>query len=152
MSQSAEADPPAAAYARAASAASSAAVRRTFALWNEERVDDFARRFAYDAEVDLSAVIAGVAPIRGRDRLSHFWAALRSNWSGRDLEIADILDLGDGRFIADCRLVARHATSADGASERLICLFRVDDDLQIARVQLAPDIATAARLGDGARD
>ena len=119
-------------------------IEAAFADWNEARIDLVAELYAKDSELDFSAVMSGVGPIRGRPRVADFWRTLRTNWPGLELEVAEIHDLGRRRYVADCRL--RGAES----SQRLVYVFTIGGDRLIARCQLAPDVEAAIELAGGA--
>jgi len=131
--------------AAVASADAVATIRETFEDWNEDRIGALADRYAEDAEVDLSAVMADVGPVRGRIKLRYFWASLRTNWVGLRVSVVDVFDVGDGRFVSDCRLVSLEP-GPESVAQQLAHLFTFDAEGNIVRCQVVPDVEAAFEL------
>ena len=131
--------------AAVAFAEAAATIRAGFEDWNDARIEALAERYAEDAEVDLSAVMADVGPVRGRLRLRYFWATLRENWVGLRVDVIDVFDVGDRRFVSDCRLLSLEP-GPESVAQQLAHLFTFDADGKILRCQVVPDVEAAIEL------
>lgn len=60
--------------------------------------------YAEDAVFDVSAVFTDVAPMQGKDNIRRYWHELRETWAGLRLDPVEVLDAGNGRYVADLRL------------------------------------------------
>ncbi len=63
-----------------------------------------AEMYAEDVLFDVSAVFTDIAPMRGKENVRSYWYELRETWEGLRLDPVEVLDVGDGRYVAELRL------------------------------------------------
>ena len=99
--------------------------------------------YAEDAVFDPSAVFTDVAPMRGHENMLRYWYELRETWDGLRLDPLEVLDVGDGRYVADLRLWGRGKRSGVEVEQRFAFLYTVRPDGKVIGVRLLPDLAAA---------
>jgi ketosteroid isomerase-like protein len=100
--------------------------------------------YAEDAAFDVSAVFTDVAPMRGKENIRRYWYELRETWDGLRLDPVEVLDVGDGRYVADLRLWGKGKRSGAEVEQRFAFLYTVrPEDGKVIRVRLLPDVAAA---------
>ena len=99
--------------------------------------------YAEDALFDVSAVFTDVAPMRGKENIRRYWYELRETWAGLRLDPLEVLDVGDGRYVADLRLWGRGKRSGVEVEQRFAFLYTVRPDGKVIGVRLLPDLAAA---------
>ena len=99
--------------------------------------------YAEDALFDVSAVFTDVAPMRGKENIRRYWYELRETWAGLRLDPVEVLDVGDGRYVADLRLWGRGKRSGVEVEQRFAFLYTVRPDGKVIGVRLLPDLAAA---------
>ena len=99
--------------------------------------------YAEDALFDVSAVFTDVAPMRGKENIRSYWYELRETWAGLRLDPVEVLDVGDGRYVADLRLWGRGKRSGVEVEQRFAFLYTVRPDGKVIGVRLLPDLAAA---------
>ena len=97
--------------------------------------------YAEDALFDVSAVFTDVAPMRGKENIRRYWYELRETWAGLRLDPVEVLDVGDGRYVADLRLWGRGKRSGVEVEQRFAFLYTVRPDGKVIGVRLLPDLA-----------
>jgi ketosteroid isomerase-like protein len=100
--------------------------------------------YAEDAMLDVSAVFTDIAPMRGKEDIRRYWYELRETWAGLRLDPVEVLDVGDGRYVADLRLWGKGKRSGAEVEQHFAFLytFRPEDGKAI-RIRMLPDVATA---------
>ena len=100
--------------------------------------------YAEDVVFDVSAVFTDVAPLRGKADTRRYWYELRETWAGLRLDPVEVLDVGDGRYMADLRLWGKGKRSGAEVEQRFGMLYTVrPEDGKVIRAQLLPDVAVA---------
>ena len=100
--------------------------------------------YAEDAVFDVSAVFTDVAPVRGHQNMRRCWHELRETWDGLRLDPVELLDVGEGRYVADLRLWGKGRRSGAEVDQRFAMLYAVrPEDGKVTRAQLLPDMAAA---------
>ena len=99
--------------------------------------------YAEDALFDVSAVFTDVAPMRGKENIRRYWYELRETWAGLRLDPVEVLDVGDGRYVADLRLWGKGKRSGVEIEQRFAFLYTVRPDGKVIGVRLLPDLAAA---------
>ena len=100
--------------------------------------------YAEDALFDVSAVFTDVAPMRGKENIRRYWYELRETWAGLRLDPVEVLDVGDGRYVADLRLWGRGKRSGVEVEQRFAFVYDVRlEDGKVIRVRMLPDVAAA---------
>lgn len=102
-----------------------------------------AELYAEDASFDVSAVFTDVSPMRGKEDILRYWYELRETWAGLRLDPVEVLDVGDGRYVADLRLWGKGRQSGAEVEQRFAFLYTVRPDGKVIGVQLLPDVAAA---------
>ena len=101
------------------------------------------QKYALDTVFDVSAVFTDVAPMRGKENIRRYWYELRETWAGLRLDPVEVLDVGDGRYVADLRLWGRGKRSGVEVEQRFAFLYTVRPDGKVIGVRLLPDLAAA---------
>ena len=104
--------------------------------------------YAEDALFDVSAVFTDVAPMRGKEDIRRYWYELRETWAGLRLDPVEVLDVGDGRYVADLRLWGRGKRSGAEVEQRFAFLYTVRPDGKVIGVRLLPDVAAAISVAE----
>jgi ketosteroid isomerase-like protein len=119
-------------------------VQERFDCWNRDEFEPMEEMYAEDAVFDVSAVFTDVEPMRGKDNIRRYWHELRETWDGLRLDPVEVLDVGDGRYVADLRLWGRGKRSGAEVEQRLAILysFRLEDRKAI-RIRMLPDVEAA---------
>jgi ketosteroid isomerase-like protein len=104
--------------------------------------------YAEDALFDVSAVFTDVAPMRGKENIRRYWYELRETWAGLRLDPVEVLDVGDGRYVADLRLWGRGKRSGVEVEQRFAFLYTVRPDGKVIGVRLLPDLAAAISVAE----
>jgi ketosteroid isomerase-like protein len=100
--------------------------------------------YAEDAVFDVSAVFTDVAPMRGHENMLRYWYELRETWEGLRLDPVEVLDLGDGCYVADLRLWGKGKRSGAEVEQRFAFLYTVrPEDEKVIRARLLPNVAAA---------
>ena len=99
--------------------------------------------YAEDALFDVSAVFTDVAPMRGKEDIRRYWYELRETWAGLRLDPVEVLDVGDGRYVADLRLWGKGKRSGVEVEQQFAFLYTVRPDGKVIGVRLLPDVAAA---------
>ena len=124
-------------------------VQERFDCWNRDEFELMEEMYAEDAVFDVSAVFTDVAPLRGKDQIRRYWHELRETWSGLRLDPVEVLDLGDGRYVADLRLWGKGNRSGVEVEQRLANFYIFDQENGKATyIQLLPDVATALSIAE----
>jgi ketosteroid isomerase-like protein len=118
-------------------------VQERFDCWNRDEFEPMEEMYAEDALFDVSAVFTDVAPMRGKENIRRYWYELRETWAGLRLDPVEVLDVGDGRYVADLRLWGRGKRSGVEVEQRFAFLYTVRPDGKIIGVRLLPDLAAA---------
>ena len=107
------------------------------------------KMYAEDAVFDVSAVFTDVAPMRGKANIRRYWHELRETWEGLRLDPVEVLDVGDGRYVADLRLWGKGKRSGAEVEQRFAFLYTVrPEDGKVIRVRLLPDVAAAISVAE----
>jgi ketosteroid isomerase-like protein len=118
-------------------------VQERFDCWNRDEFEPMEEMYAEDALFDVSAVFTDVAPMRGKEDIRRYWYELRETWAGLRLDPVEVLDVGDGRYVADLRLWGRGKRSGVEVEQRFAFLYTVRPDGKVIGVRLLPDVAAA---------
>jgi ketosteroid isomerase-like protein len=118
-------------------------VQERFDCWNRDEFEPMEEMYAEDALFDVSAVFTDVAPMRGKENIRRYWYELRETWAGLRLDPVEVLDVGDGRYVADLRLWGRGKRSGVEVEQRFAFLYTVRPDGKVIGVRLLPDLAAA---------
>ena len=119
-------------------------VQERFDCWNRGELDLMLEMYAEDAVFDVSAVFTDVAPVRGHQNMRRCWHELRETWDGLRLDPVELLDVGEGRYVADLRLWGKGRRSGAEVDQRFAMLYAVrPEDGKVTRAQLLPDMAAA---------
>ena len=103
--------------------------------------------YADNAVFDVSAVFTDIAPVRGHENMHRCWHEMRETWEGLRLDPVELLDVGEGRYVADLRLWGKGRRSGAEVDQRFAMLYAVrPEDGKVTRAQLLPDVATALSL------
>jgi ketosteroid isomerase-like protein len=117
-------------------------VQERFDCWNRDEFEPMEEMYAEDALFDVSAVFTDVAPMRGKENIRRYWHELRETWEGLRLDPVEVLDVGDGRYVADLRLWGKGKRSGAEVEQRLAFLYTFEDGKAI-RIRMLPDVAAA---------
>jgi hypothetical protein len=60
----------------------------------------------------------------------------------------EVLDVGEGRYVADLRLWGKGKRSGAEVDQRFAMLYDVRPDGKVIRAQLLPDVATAISMAE----
>jgi len=123
-------------------------VQERFDCWNREEFEPMEELYAEDVLFDVSAVFTDVAPMRGKEDIRRYWYELRETWAGLRLDPVEVLDVGDGRYVADLRLWGRGKRSGAEVEEHFAFLYTVRPDGEVIGVRLLPDVATAISVAE----
>jgi ketosteroid isomerase-like protein len=124
-------------------------VQERFDCWNREEFEPMEEMYAEDVVFDVSAVFTDVAPMRGKENTRRYWYELRETWAGLRLDPVEVLDAGDGRYVAELRLWGKGKRSGAEVEQRFAFLYTVRlEDGKVTRAQLLPDVATALSLAE----
>jgi ketosteroid isomerase-like protein len=105
--------------------------------------------YAEDTVFDVSAVFTDVGPMRGKENIRRYWYELRETWAGLRLDPVEVLDVGDGRYVADLRLWGKGKRSGAEVEQRFAFLYTVrPEDGKVIRAQLLPDVAAAVSVAE----
>ena len=104
--------------------------------------------YAEDALFDVSAVFTDVAPMRGKEDIRRYWYELRETWAGLRLDPVEVLDVGDGRYVADLRLWGKGKRSGVEVEQRFAFLYTVRSDGKVIGVRLLPDVEAAISVAE----
>jgi ketosteroid isomerase-like protein len=118
-------------------------VQERFDCWNRDEFEPMEEMYAEDVLFDVSAVFTDVAPMRGKEDIRRYWHELRETWAGLRLDPVEVLDVGDGRYVADLRLWGRGKRSGAEVEQHFAFLYTVRPDGKVIGVRLLPDIAAA---------
>lgn len=120
-----------------------------FECWNRDELEPMQEMYAEDAVFDVSAVFTDVAPVRGHENMRLYWYELRETWDGLRLDPLEVLDVGNGRYVADLRLWGKGKRSGVEVDQRLAFLYtlRLEDE-KVIRAQLLPDVAAAISMAE----
>jgi ketosteroid isomerase-like protein len=118
-------------------------VQERFDCWNRDEFEPMEEMYAEDALFDVSAVFTDVAPMRGKEDIRRYWHELRETWAGLRLDPVEVLDVGDGRFVADLRLWGRGKRSGAEVEQHFAFLYTVRPDGKVIGVRLLPNVAEA---------
>jgi ketosteroid isomerase-like protein len=119
-------------------------VQERFDCWNRDEFELMEEMYAEDAVYDVSAVFTDVAPLRGKNQIRRYWHELRETWSGLRLDPVEVLDLGDGHYVADLRLWGKGNRSGAEVEQRYAHLYTFDSENgKATHIQLLPDVPTA---------
>jgi ketosteroid isomerase-like protein len=118
-------------------------VQERFDCWNRDEFGPMEEMYAEDAVFDPSAVFSDVAPLRGKDAIRRYWHELRETWAGLRLDPVEVLDLGEGRYVADLRLWGKGKRSGAEVERRLALLYTFGADGKATRIRMLSDVATA---------
>jgi ketosteroid isomerase-like protein len=118
-------------------------VQERFDCWNREEFEPMEELYAEDVLFDVSAVFTDVAPMRGKEDIRRYWHELRETWAGLRLDPVEVLDVGDGRFVADLRLWGRGKRSGAEVEQHFAFLYTVRPDGKVIGVRLLPNVAEA---------
>lgn len=124
-------------------------VQERFDCWNRDEFELMEEMYAEDAVFDVSAVFIDAAPLRGKDQIRRYWHELRETWSGLRLDPVELLDLGDGHYVADLRLWGKGNRSGAEVEQRFAQLYTFNpEDGKATHIQLFPDVATALSVAE----
>src|SRR3979411_2847324 len=123
-------------------------VQERFDCWNREEFAPMEEMYAEDALFDVSAVFTDVAPMRGKQNIRRYWYELRETWAGLRLDPVEVLDVGDGRYVADLRLWGKGKRSGVECDERFAFLYTVRPDGKVIGVRLLPNVAAAISVAE----
>jgi ketosteroid isomerase-like protein len=119
-------------------------VQERFDCWNRDEFEPMEEMYAEDALFDVSAVFTDVAPMRGKENIRRYWYELRETWAGLRLDPVEVLDVGDGRYVADLRLWGKGKRSGAEVEQRFAILYTFrSDDAKAIRIRMLPDVAAA---------
>jgi ketosteroid isomerase-like protein len=119
-------------------------VEERFQCRNRGEFDLMLEPYAQDAVFDISPVFADVAPVRGHQDMRRCWYELRETWDGLRLDPVELLDAGEGRYVAELRLWGKGRRSGVEVEQRFAFLYTLrPEDGKIARAELFPDAETA---------
>jgi ketosteroid isomerase-like protein len=105
--------------------------------------------YAEDTVFDVSAVFTDVAPMRGKDNIRRYWHELRETWAGLRLDPVEVLDVGNGCYVADLRLWGKGQRSGAEVEQRLAFLYTVrPEDGKVIGAQMLPDVEAAISAAD----
>lgn len=103
-----------------------------------------AEMYTDDVAFDVSAVFTDVAPIRGVENVRSYWYELRETWEGLRLDPVEVLDVGNGRYVAELRLWGKGKRSGAEVEESYAFLYIVrPDDGKVTSAQLFPSVKDA---------
>jgi ketosteroid isomerase-like protein len=126
-------------------------VQERFDCWNRDEFEPMQELYAEDAVFDVSAVFTDVAPMRGLEDTRRYWYELRETWAGLRLDPVEVLDVGDGHYVAELRLWGKGKRSGAEVEQVFAFLYTVRaEDGKVTRAQLLPDVATALSLAESA--
>src|SRR5256885_12683834 len=105
--------------------------------------------YAEDVVFDVSAVFTDVAPMRGKEDTRRYWHELRETWAGLRLDPLEVLDVGNGRYVADLRLWGKGKRSGAEVEQRFAFLYTVRPaDGKAIRARLLPSVAAAISVAE----
>jgi ketosteroid isomerase-like protein len=105
--------------------------------------------YAEDAVFDVSAVFTDVAPLRGHRNMRRYWEELWETWGGLRLDLLEVFDVGDRRYVVDVRLWGKGKRSGVEVDQRFAFLYTLSsEDERILRAQLLPDVAAAIAVAE----
>jgi ketosteroid isomerase-like protein len=105
--------------------------------------------YAEDVVFDVSAVFTDVAPMRGKKDTRRYWYELRETWAGLRLDPVEVLDVGNGRYVADLRLWGKGKRSGAEVEQRFAFLYTVrPEDGKVIRARLLPSVAAAISVAE----
>jgi ketosteroid isomerase-like protein len=100
--------------------------------------------YAEDAVFDLSAVFTDAEPVQGHANMRRSWRELRETWAGLRMDPREVLDLGEGSYVADLRLWGKGKRSGAEVDQRFAMLYSVrPEDGKVVSALLLPDVAAA---------
>jgi ketosteroid isomerase-like protein len=117
-------------------------VQERFDCWNRDEFEPMEQMYAEDAVFDPSAVFTDVSPMQGKEDIRRYWHELRETWAGLRLDPVEVLDVGDGCYVADLRLWGKGKRSGAEVEQRLALLYTFEDGKAI-RIRMLPDVAAA---------
>jgi ketosteroid isomerase-like protein len=119
-------------------------VQERFDCWNRDEYEPMQEMYAEDAVFDVSAVFTDVGPMRGHENMLRYWYELRETWDGLRLDPVEVLDLGDGHYVADLRLWGKGKRSGAEVEQRFAFLYAVRrEDGMVIRARLLPNVKAA---------
>jgi ketosteroid isomerase-like protein len=126
-------------------------VQERFDCWNRDEFEPMEELYADDVVFDVSAVFTDVAPMRGKENTRRYWHELRETWAGLRLDPVEVLDAGDGRYVAEVRLWGKGQRSGAEVEQTFAFVYTVRvEDGKVTRAQLLPDVAAAICLAESA--
>ncbi|MEA2391553.1 MAG: SnoaL-like domain [Solirubrobacteraceae bacterium] len=121
-------------------------IQERFDCWNRDEFELMEEMYAEDAVFDVSAVFTDVPPLHGKPSIRRYWHELRQTWAGLRLDPVQVLDVGDGRYVAELRLWGKGKGSGAEVEQRLAMLYAFRaEDRKATSIRLLPDMATALR-------
>lgn len=119
-------------------------MQERFDCWNRDEFGPMEEMYAEDAEFDVSAVFTDVAPMQGKDNIRRYWHDLRETWAGLRLDPVEILDAGNGHYVADLRLWGKGRASGAEVEERYALLYTLrPQDMMATRIRMLPSVEAA---------
>ena len=121
-------------------------LQERFDCWNRDEFELMEEMYAEDAVFDVSAVFTDVPPLHGKDDIRRYWHELRQTWAGLRVDPLEVLDVGNGRYVAELRFWGKGQRSGAEVEQRFAMLytFRAEDGRAV-RIRLLQDVATALR-------
>ena len=124
-------------------------IQERFDCWNRDEFEPMEEMYAEDVVFDVSAVFTDVAPMRGKYKTRQYWHELRETWAGLRLDPVDVVDVGDGHYVADLRLWGKGQRSGAEVEQRYAFLYDVrPEDGKVTSARLFPDVATATAAAE----
>jgi ketosteroid isomerase-like protein len=119
-------------------------IQERFDCWNRAEFEPMEEMYAEDVVFDVSAVFTDVTPLRGKEDTRRYWYELRETWAGLRIDPVEVLDVGDGRYLADLRLWGKGKRSGAEVEQRFGMLYTVrPEEGKVIRAQLFPNVAAA---------
>jgi ketosteroid isomerase-like protein len=127
-------------------------VRDGIDCWNRHAFDEMADLYVgEDAVLDLSRAFPDGRIVRGREQVRAFLNEWWETWEGVRMDTVDVLDAGDGRFVADVRIWGKGKRSGVEIDQRFAFLYTLREDRMVTRNEWFPDVDAALEAADGGR-
>lgn len=126
-------------------------VRDGIDCWNRSELDKMAELYSEDGVVDVTHAFPDGEIARGREQVQALLDEWWEIWEGVRLDTLDVLDVGDGRAVADVRFWGRGKRSGVEVDQRLAFLYTLKEDGMVVRNEVFPDVDAALEAADGGR-
>jgi len=112
--------------------------RERFECYNRHDFDAMEAMYRPDAVFDPSRVFPGERPRRGYGEMREYWDEIWEIWDGVRMDPAEVLEVGDDRYVVVVELGGRGKRSGADVVRPMAFLYALRDGL-IARTDIFPD-------------